>query len=306
MNVRSCIMGAALAALVGGGWAGAARADCGSIPFKPYVDIFEPNQRAVIAFNGTEQILLLSTDLRASEPTKVLEVIPFPNEPEVKKGRQAVFDTATELINRKLNRPRVMKKGMGGMGGGAFGGEAPPAGVVTQHKRIGAHEISVTKVLDRRRFVGWVEDYLRESGVDTPKIPRPLEKVIGEYLRDECQWFAFNVVELGTETKTKEAIQYRFKTRRMYYPLRITRAEKGNTTVRLIIVSPRLLHMPRLPGTPVNLLHDPVRLTARELEYLDEDIDALLKHRPNMLLRIWEVKGRLDGFRRDIVTGWYR
>ena len=37
-------------------------ADCGGIPFKPGAVIFEPNQRAVIGYNGQEEILLLSTD----------------------------------------------------------------------------------------------------------------------------------------------------------------------------------------------------------------------------------------------------
>ena len=66
-------------------------ADRGSIPFDPGVRIFEPNQRAMIAWNGQEEILLLSTDLRASQPTKVLEVIPLPAEPEVKKGDRVLF-----------------------------------------------------------------------------------------------------------------------------------------------------------------------------------------------------------------------
>ncbi|MHB0960090.1 MAG: hypothetical protein ACYC0X_19855 [Pirellulaceae bacterium] len=47
-----------------------ARAVCGGIPFDPKVIVFEPNQRALIAFNGQEEILLLSADLRVSEPTK--------------------------------------------------------------------------------------------------------------------------------------------------------------------------------------------------------------------------------------------
>jgi len=89
--------------------AGAAWADRGSIPFKPWVKIFEPNQRAMIAWNGREQILLLSTDLRASEPTKVLEVIPLPAEPKVSKGDVEVFRKATELINRKL--PLLRREG---------------------------------------------------------------------------------------------------------------------------------------------------------------------------------------------------
>ena len=49
-------------------------ADCGSIPYEEDADIFEPNQNALICWDGTEEILVLSTNLRASKPTKVLEV----------------------------------------------------------------------------------------------------------------------------------------------------------------------------------------------------------------------------------------
>jgi len=120
-----------------------ALADRGSIPFKPGVKIFEPNQRAMIAWNGEEEIMLLSTDLRASEPTKVLEVIPLPAEPKVTKGDVEVFRKATELINRKL--PRMLHKSKDRFGG--RGGPPAPAGEITFHKKIGAHDISVTRVL---------------------------------------------------------------------------------------------------------------------------------------------------------------
>jgi hypothetical protein len=77
-------------------------ADKGSIPFRPHAQIFEPNQRALIAWNEWEEILLLTTDLHASISTKVLEVIPLPSEPEVKEGDIEIFYEATEIINRHL------------------------------------------------------------------------------------------------------------------------------------------------------------------------------------------------------------
>jgi len=289
--------------------AGTARADCGSIPYKPYVRIFEPNQRAVIAFNGREEILLLTTDLRASEPTKVLEVIPFPSQPEVKKGRIEVIDAATDLINWKLSA-RLGKKwaggGMGGMGGAGMGGAPlPPAGEVVERKQIGAHDVSVVHVLGQRRFVAWVEDYLKKDAVDNPTIPAALKHVVADYLHDDFKWFAFNVVELGTDEVSKEALQYRFQTRFAYYPLRITRTEQGETSIKLLMLSPRLLRIPELGRPAVKLKHQPVRLAPAEVQSLDEDLYDLLGERNTQLLRIWEIKGRLSGFRRDVVTTWY-
>lgn len=123
-----------------------------------------------------------------------------------------------------------------------------PAGEVIFHEKIGAHDLTVTHVLDQRGFVDWVENYLREAGVDNPAIPDPMKAVVSEYLRDRFEWFVFDVIDAGTEVKSKEAIQYRFATDRLYYPLRITRSEEGDTNIRIIVVSPGLVELPRLRG----------------------------------------------------------
>jgi hypothetical protein len=280
-------------------------ADCGSIPFKPWVSVFEPNQRAVIAWDGREEILILSTDLRASEPTKVLEVIPLPSEPKVKEGDVAVFYKGTELINRKLfpKKPRAFGgMGMGGMGGAGAEAALPPAGEVTFHDKIGAHDVSVTHVLDHRRFVDWVKEYLEKAGVDNPEIPPPLEAVVQDYLRDRFQWFVFDVVDLGDQTITKDAIQYRFKTRSLYYPLRITRSEEGDTLVKLLVLSPGLVRMPDPRRLRVRLVHRPVNVTQAELRELDQDLHDLLRHRSQLRLRIWQIEGRLSGFHHDLIA----
>ena len=124
-------------------------ADKGSIPFNANVKIFEPNQRAMIAWNGYEEILLLTTDLHASESTNVLEVIPLPSEPVAKEGDIEIFHKATELINEHLQQQASLSR-------------------------------------SRSKYKG-------------------IEK----------------------ELKTNEAIQYRFATPFLYYPLKITRSEEG-------------------------------------------------------------------------------
>ena len=280
-----------------------ATADCGGIPFKATAVVFEPDQRAVIAFNGQEEILLLSADLRVSEPTKVLQVLPLPSEPKVTKGDFEVFVKATNLINSKLPPPPAMPA-MGGMGGGM--GRGGPAGEVTFHDKIGSHDLSVTHVLDHRGFLDWVEGYLRKAGVDNPTIPEPMKAVVAEYLQDRFQWFVFDVVDVGKEIKTKEAIQYRFRTRSLYYPLRITRSEDGDTNIRLLVLSPELVQLPRLNGGKVRLAHEPIRITAKELRSLgSDDLTALIKGDHSML-RIWEITGPLSGFKSDILTSMLR
>ena len=107
-----------------------------------------------------------------------------------------------------------------------------------------------------------------------------MKAVVTKYLGDKFEWFVFDVVELGKEVKTKDAIQYRFPTRFLYYPLRITRTEEGNTLIRLLVISPELLNLPN----SVHLLHKPIRISPKELRSLgNKDFSDLLKGRNCML-----------------------
>ncbi len=275
-------------------------ADRGSISFKPHVKVFEPAQRAMIAWNGQEQILLLSTDLKASEATRVLEVIPFPSEPEVKKGDIEVFRKAISLINMKVRRLGT------GTGKGLVRGRGEvPAGEVTFHQRIGAHDISVIRVLESEGFIGWVEGYLKADGVENPVIPEALKEVVAEYIQEGFEWFVFDVVSLDEVPRTIDAIQYRFKTDFLFYPLKIMRNEEGDTSITLLVLTPRLFaesDFIGLPAKQVLLLHPPVSLSSSELRTLSEEMDELLGRREDLKLRIWEIRGRLSAFTRDLMA----
>jgi hypothetical protein len=274
-------------------------ADRGSIPFRPDVQIFEPTQRAMIAWNGTEEILLLSTDMKASDLTEVLEVLPLPTEPMVKKGDIEVFRKATELINKKIREQHILiSKRNGGKDR-----SSQIAGEVTFHKKIGAHDISVTHVLNKDGFVRWVEKYLDSLGVKNPIIPEGLKKVAEEYLEENFTWFVFDVVSLDKELKTNDAIQYRFKTENLFYPIKIMSTEEGYTTMEFLILTPELLrNFSGIPLDNINLPHQPITLTSDELRDLNEEMSELLGNKEEMKLRIWEIEGLISSFTADLIA----
>jgi hypothetical protein len=281
--------------------AGPVQADRGAIPFQPDVTIFEPTQRALIAWNGEEEILILSTDLQASRATKVLEVMPFPAEPRVKKGDVGVFRRAVRLINSKSPRPQLAMGLRAGQDRAVA--EAPPPGEITFHERIGAHDVSVARVVSGDGFVEWVNDYLRRASVGNPVIPPRLRKVVQEYINDGFCWFAFDVVELGNKFKTLEALQYRFTTSALFYPVKISRSNQGPTSMELLILTPNLLgRFTGIPRSQIQLRHEPVSLTSAEVRSLDKGMDELLDHREDVKLRIWRVEGDFATFDRDIIA----
>ncbi len=273
-------------------------ADGGLIPLKQGVRMFKPNQRAMIAWNGSEEILLLSTDMSASEATQALEVVPLPTEPKVKKGDVETFRRATALINRKIRKPSAARGG-----GGPLPAPGRPAGEVTFHKKIGAHDISVAHVLSTDGFIAWVEKYLGSLHVQNPIIPPATKKIIDEYLAGKFTWFVFDVISLDEVLITGEAIEYRFKTKFLYYPMKVTQTVEGATTVDLLVLSPKLLDkFPGIPISQVQLRHEPVSITSEELRSLNPDMDALLGHREDMKLRIWRLQGEISSFQQDLIA----
>ena len=272
-------------------------ANRGMIPINPNARIFEPNQRAMIAWNGVEEILLLSTDVHASESTMVLEVLPVPAEPVVKKGDLETFRKATDLINRKLYHAATAK------GRQLSEGVVVPSGEVTFHEKIGAHDISVTHLLDAQGFIKWVTDYLETLGIEGDIISEEMRELIGDYITEGFEWFVFDVITLGTETVTNEPIQYRFKTARLFYPLKITQTATGSTSIELLILTPRLLN--RFPGTPIEsirLKHEPITINGDELKMLDEDMYDMLHSYGALKLRIWSLDGDLGSFKNDLIA----
>lgn len=285
--------------------------DAGMIPFVPDVQLFEPNQRAVIAWNGEEEILILSTDTYASTSTKVLEVLPLRNEPTVDKGDPQIFEKATRLINQKNagRHPGMMPAG------GPAASSAAPAGEVTQHKRIGRHDVAVTHVLDVAGFCAWAEEYLRSQGADTPKVPDAIRHAIKGYLKKGFTWFVYDVIELGTTIQTNEPIQFRFKSDCVFYPLTITQTESQVVDIRILLLTQDYLwEFPELPREHIrvglqqspdaqHVANEIVNLTQWEVQNLSPEIDALFRYRDGVKLRVWTLIPEMRGlFRNDLVA----
>lgn len=66
------------------------------------ITVYEPGQKAIIGWNGEREVMILSTDVYASTPAWVVELIPFPSLPDNPViGNYDGFDLIEEIINRR-------------------------------------------------------------------------------------------------------------------------------------------------------------------------------------------------------------
>ena len=207
-------------------------ADRGMVPLSD-VSVYGPGQKAIIAWNGEEEILILSTDVRASSNSQVLELLPLPSEPEIEKGDFASFEQVDKLIKKHFPSRLWDRSGKGELG-------PPGEGVeIVFHEKIGAHDITVVKAADSAELVRWAEEFLKEAGIEHRISSPRLELVTGEYIARGINFFVFDLIEVSSEPKSIEPIVYRFDTAFLYYPLKISTLAEGWTDINLFLLTPQ-------------------------------------------------------------------
>jgi hypothetical protein len=221
------------------------------------------------------------------------------------------FNDAIDLINRKLP-PQI--EWVSDKGGGLFGDDTGgrkkvnrrPAGEIVFQEKIGAIDIAIARVRRAEDFVKWIKRYLAKRKLPRAEIPAPLAEVIGQYIADGYTWFSLNIVSVGPEPRSKQAVRYSFDTDCVYYPMRITRTEHGHTEATLLVLTTRLFKPRQFAGLApprLKLEHRPVKLDADELRSLDNGLADLLGNPRRTYLRIWRIGGQLSEFDDDVRTG---
>ena len=301
--------------------AASAGADCGSIPFsavlrapgsisigigdllsaKPDVTldplnvvVYEPGQRAIILWNGEEEILLLSTEIRTSQAVSILEVIPLPAEPEVTLGTFETFEKMQRLLVEKTMWKVASGAGYAGI-------QAPKnAARITFHEQMGAHDIAVVEVLDKDHFVDWVKDFLTHKGADNPQVRPDFLRIIQNYLERDLNWFVFDTIQATDKVGSRQPIQYRFKTDFLYYPLEISSLETGRTNIDLLLVTGQKLSSYPVVRASMKR-HDSFSVGLDELRAISPDWASFMGT-PSVTLQQVRIKGNLRKMKTDFVA----
>jgi hypothetical protein len=81
---------------------------CADGGYISYIDtvVYEPSQSAIIGWNGTREVFLLSTNVRANSENWAIELIPFPSLPaEPVAGTLDIFQVFKEYIDAAIGTP---------------------------------------------------------------------------------------------------------------------------------------------------------------------------------------------------------
>lgn len=272
-------------------------ADRGGLPIIPGVSIYEPGQKAIVAWNGNEEILILSTDVRASQQTMVLEILPLPSKPEIGLGSFQSFQKIQEMIwEEAVNRFYF----------GTTGAARGKSVEVVFHEEIGPHNITVVMADDAVALVSWANDFLLSSGVSQSITLGKFQSAVQDYMGRGFRYYALDLVTLQPEERSMDPILYRFNCSTLYYPLLITSPVGGDGKITLFLLTEDKLEN---PGYPMNLasyqvsqgIWQPIQFTLStgELSTVDLRLSDLLPD--GAWLSVLTYQGNLGSLTKDVM-----
>lgn len=196
----------------------------------PSIDIrvFEPEQKAIIAWNGSMETLIISTNVNAAENSTAIEILPLPSDPcKIKAGDLESFDQIQNMIEKHAPPPQSERN------------VSASSGInITFQEKIGAHSITVVEVNDAEEFMGWMQNFLMGNGIMyNSTLSTRLEALVVNYIDRDINFFVFDLIELNTSERSVEPIIYQFETDFLYYPLEISSIASGDTEISLFTLT---------------------------------------------------------------------
>ncbi|MEM2136768.1 MAG: DUF2330 domain-containing protein [Candidatus Methanomethylicia archaeon] len=270
-------------------------ADRGMIPIRPEISVYEPGQKAIIAWNGIEEILILSTDVKSSEDTIALEILPLPSKPLIQKADFKSFEELQKIImNKGFEMYRVYGRSLGDIKGLE----------IIFHEKIGVHDITIVKASNARELMYWMENYLRENNITQKPYLESLEEIIQDYIDMEFQYYSIDLITISKIERSVNPILYRFNTSFLYYPLKISSLIPGQTQITIFTITKERIRgeHPQLKRAHyiTSEMKYPIefQISKDELNKIDMRISELFNE--NAWLTVLEYKGHLNTLKSDL------
>ena len=208
-----------------------ASSDMGAIVAVSDVTLKEPGQKAIIAHDGFEEILILGTDMEASSSVKALRFIPLPSEPRVSLAPKNCFDNLGDILKEHHVQYLMQYKS------GKVSASSPVE--LLFHKKIGPHDVTVVRIKDATHFGQWANAYFTQIGLPQKRLTGLEAEIVQDYVTRGFPFFVFDVVELSHETETVRPLLYRFSCTHLYYPLQTSNLFGGHGNIELFVFCDR-------------------------------------------------------------------
>ena len=155
-------------------------------------DVFAPDQKVVITWDGKLQTMVLSTKVQSKELANFGWIIPVQStaKPNVELGDVQIFYDLSDYFKTKVPGPILL----GGIGGANSGFDSIE---VLETKELGIYDIVILQATDEKQLYKWLK-------INNFKIPRHAKKILSHYTKKD---FYFITVKIDLMNKFRADIE---------------------------------------------------------------------------------------------------
>lgn len=178
--------------------------------------VYEPAQRAIILWNGQEEILFLATELGHQESAPMVEIIALPAEPSAKLGSQSTFVELSTLAAQK---------------------DHPSLSSFVSHMQPG--KITHIQAISVEKFAS-ITAYSSKGNMQMfgPPLDYPTCLTIASRFSSQgFPWLVLDALTVKDSVQSFPPIEYRFKSGKIFYPLQFSVENYGQTVIDLLVIS---------------------------------------------------------------------
>ena len=261
--------------------------------------VSETGQTAIAAWNGTREVLLLSTDVSSSAESEVVQIMPLPSNPSIFKGETNSFLKVKGLVNTffEVNavRSTPVRFYFGTLG---MRDQGIPQVEITFQEIIGDHDLTVVKAEKAEELTQWLNGFLESKGYTKP-LPSNLGTLLDNYTTEGINFFVVDMISTNSTTKTVEPLTYEFDTLKLYYPLQISDLFSGNTEISLFTLTNNVLETD-LALTNTFSKRAQFQIKQDTLEEISPSVAGIFSGNP--YLSYFYFKGPLSSFNEDVMA----
>lgn len=195
--------------------------------------LVEPFQRAIIAWNGETERLILATDMAVSTNklgfSRAVQFVPLPANATSRQERRDVFDRMNALYPALSDLPSAMlSNALGTMDADSL----------------------VVEIAEPSELINAIT---RRCAIE-PSYIAPAQEIAQDYIHRGYRAFAIESIALDSTIRSFPPMSYAFPSAELYYPLETSVMGLGNTSVDLTLVTPNGIDNFDETSTPVTIL----------------------------------------------------
>ncbi|MDX2108738.1 MAG: hypothetical protein SFY80_00705 [Verrucomicrobiota bacterium] len=250
------------------------------------------NERVMLVFwNGEEEIILSCPVITATQPSDVLQIMPLPAESKMRAGTLDEYQAAGALIRKYFV---TMKGGRLSLANYELA-ESLPKGDRTEAK-----EVATVNLSNERAFNTWLTDYSKPAS--RPNIPSAFSKGLNLALKNDSNWLAIQSVPVDTTARAIGPTVYRFKSSKLFVPLRVHSTQSGKANIRIITFTPNYLSWSPDNGAkfcpPIT---ESFRVMGKEVAAIHPDLVDFFK--PGKIpMQAWQITADWSLVNKDLIS----